>query len=77
MCFQKRGGLQEECLCPDCGKDVKLRKDRVQAVVGDAEYGDFKRIINARRREESKVILDNAEMEMMRMYHESSKRDDK
>ena len=25
----EKEGLEIECLCPDCGKDVKLRRDRV------------------------------------------------
>ena len=45
------GGLGKECLCGDCGADVKLRRDRVQAVVSDADLGEFKRLINLRSRQ--------------------------
>ena len=68
-------GLQEECLCPDCGKDVKLFRDRAQAVVKDADLGEFTRLVNSRRREEKGVILNEAEKEKMKEYHESAKRD--
>ncbi len=56
-------GYQAETLCNDCGKDVKLFRDRVAVVVRDADLGDFKRLINTRRREEKGVILNEAEKE--------------
>ncbi len=68
-------GYQAESLCNDCGKDVKLFRDRVAVVVRDADLGDFKRLINSRRREEKGVILNEAEKEKMKEYHESAKRD--
>ena len=68
-------GYQAETLCNDCGKDVKLFRDRVAVVVRDADLGDFKRLINSRRREEKGVILNEAEKEKMKEYHESAKRD--
>ncbi len=64
-------GLQEECLCPDCGKDVKLFRDRVAVVVRDADLGDFKRLINSRRREEKGVILNEAEKEKMKEFRDA------
>ena len=66
-------GYQAESLCNDCGKDVKLFRDRVAVVVRDADLGDFKRLINSRRREEKGVILNEAEKEKMKEYHESAK----
>ncbi len=68
-------GYQAESLCNDCGKDVKLFRDRVAVVVRDADLGDFTRLINSRRREEKGVILNEAEKEKMKEYHESAKRD--
>ncbi len=68
-------GYQAESLCNDCGKDVKLFRDRVAVVVRDADLGDFKRLVNTRRREEKGVILNEAEKEKMKEYHESAKRD--
>ena len=41
----------KERLCADCGKDVTLWRDRIQAVVSDADLGDFKRLINLRSRQ--------------------------
>ncbi len=66
---------QAESLCNDCGKDVKLFRDRVAVVVRDADLGDFKRLINSRRREEKGVILNEAETAKVKEYHEEAKRD--
>ena len=68
-------GYQAESLCNDCGKDVKLFRDRVAVVVRDADLGDFKRLINSRRREEKGVILNEAETAKVKEYHEEAKRD--
>ena len=66
-------GLQEECLCPDCGKDVKLFRDRVGVVVRDADLGDFTRLVNARERDDGdRTILNEAEMQKLRENHEEA-----
>ena len=69
-------GGEEEPLCPDCGKDVKLRRDRVQVTIDDAELGEFRELINSRRRKGEGVILNEAETAKMKEYHEEAKRDD-
>ncbi len=65
-------GLQEECLCPDCGKDVKLFRDRVGVVVRDADLGEFTRLVNARRREGG-VFLNEAEKKRLKENYELAK----
>ena len=65
-------GLQEECLCPDCGKDVKLFRDRVGVVVRDADLGEFTGLVNARRREGG-VFLNEAEKKRLKENYELAK----
>ncbi len=65
-------GYQAESLCNDCGKDVKLFRDRVGVVVRDADLGEFKRLVNARRREGG-VFLNEAEKKRLKENYELAK----
>ena len=69
-------GYQAESLCNDCGKDVKLFRDRVAVVVRDADLGDFKRLINARERDGGyRTILNEAEIQKLRKDYEEAMQD--